>query len=137
MNMPAPDDGLAAEQALDQALARALEPPSVPEGFRWRLMAAMQQHALDDLAARRAELESEHRRLRHEMQKGYVRVRRDTLVLGVGLAFAAGAVATVSLPWLQARTGLDASTLMPLLATLVGAVTAVGVWWLRLRKSSV
>jgi hypothetical protein len=137
MDIRRPDSGPAAEQALDQALARSLPPPPLPEGFRWQLMVAMQQQAMDDLAARRAELEAEHRRLQQEMQEGYVRVRRDTLVLGVGLAFAAGAVATVALPWLQARTGLDAASLMPMLATLVGAATAVGVWWLRLRKPGV
>ena len=126
-----------AEHALDLALARSLTPPPLPEGFRWKLMAAMQQQALDDMARRRAALEAEHLRLQQDMQQGYVRVRRDTLALGVGLAFAAGAVATVALPWLQARTGLDAATLMPTLATLVGAATAVGVWWLRLRQRRV
>ena len=128
-----PQASTPAEQALDQALDRSLTPPPLPEGFRWKLMAAMQQQALDDLAERRTALEAEHRRLQHDMQQGYVRVRRDTLVLGVALAFASGAIATVALPWLQARTGLDAATLMPTLATLVGAATAVGVWWYRLR----
>ncbi|MBK7617414.1 MAG: hypothetical protein KA375_11885 [Vitreoscilla sp.] len=128
-----PQDTPSAEQMLDQALTQALTPPALPEGFRWKLMAAMQQATLDDIAQRRAALEAEHQRLQYDMQQGYVRVRRDTLVLGVALAFASGAVAAVALPWLQARTGLDAATLMPTLATLVGAATAVGVWWWRLR----
>jgi hypothetical protein len=126
----------AGEQALDQALARSLAPPPLPEGFRWKLMAAMQQQTLADIAQRRAALEAEHRRLQQDLQQGYVRVRRDTLVLGVAVAFAAGAVATVALPWLQARTGLDAATLMPTLALAVGAATTLGVWWLKLRESA-
>lgn len=132
---PAPQDPTPAEQALDLALARSLTPPPLPEGFRWKLMAALQQETLADLAQRRAEMEAEHRRLQQDLQQGYVRVRRDTLVVGVGVAFAAGAVATVALPWLQARTGLDASTLMPTLALAMGAATTLGVWWLRLRRA--
>lgn len=130
---PHPQDTTPAEQALDQALARALTPPPLPEGFRWKLMAAMQQQTLDDIAQRRAAMEAEHRRLQQDMQQGYVRVRRHTLVAGVAVAFASGAVATVALPWLQARTGLDAATLMPTLAALVGGTTALGAWWYRLR----
>lgn len=124
------------EQALDSALQEALTPPTVPEGFRWKLMAAMQQETLADIAQRRAALEAEHLRLQQQVQAGYVRVRRDTLALGAALAFASGAVATWALPWLQARTGLDAATLMPTLALTVGAVTTLGVWWLKLREPS-
>lgn len=122
-----------AEQALDLALHQTLTPPPLPEGFRWKLMAAMQQETLNDMAERRAALEAEHRRLQQHMRSGYLLVRRDTLALGVGLAFASGALATLALPWLQSATGLDAATLMPSLATLVGAATALGVWWYRLR----
>lgn len=136
MNKPPPDtpnDTSAVEQMLDQALVQALAPPPLPEGFRWKLMAAMQHETLNNIAERRAALEAEHRRLQQAMQQGYVRVRRDTLALGVALAFASGALATLALPWLQASTGMDTATLMPTLATLVGAATALGVWWYRLR----
>jgi hypothetical protein len=126
----------AAEQALDLALGQMLTPPPLPEGFRWKLMAAMQLETLNDIAERRAALEAEHRRLQQQMRGGYLLLRRDTLVLGVGLAFASGAIATLALPWLQSNTGLDAATLMPTLATLVGAATALGVWWLRLRETA-
>ena len=124
------------EQRLDQALQLALEPPALPEQFRRRLMVALQRDTLADLAKRRATLEAEHERLSQQVRRGYIRVRRDTLALGAGLAFATGALATVCLPWLQAATGLDAAALMPTLAVAMGAATTLGVWWLRLRPSN-
>lgn len=127
-------DPLRDEAALDQALQQALAPPALPEGFRWGLMAAMQQETLADIAHRRAALQAEHQRLQQQMQRGYVRVRRDTLALGAAVAFAGGALATWALPWLQARTGLDAATLMPSLALAVGITTTLGVWWIKLRQ---
>lgn len=131
---PSTPSAPAAEQALDRALQRALPAPALPEGFRTRLMAALQRQALTDITERRAALEAEHLRLQQQMQRGYVRVRRDTLALGAGLAFASGAVATWALPWLQSCTGLDAATLMPTLALAMGAATTLGVWWLKLRQ---
>ena len=68
-----------------------------------------QMEVVYDLAKRRATLEAEHERLSQQVRRGYIRVRRDTLALGAGLAFATGALATVCLPWLQAATGLDAA----------------------------
>ena len=44
-----PQDTPSAEQMLDQALTQALTPPALPEGFRWKLMAAMQRHK-DEIA---------------------------------------------------------------------------------------
>lgn len=122
------------EQALDRALQRALPAPALPEGFRAKLMAALQRQAPADIAERRAALEAEHLRLQQQMQRGYVRVRRDTLAVGVAVAFASGALAATALPWLQAHTGLDAATLMPTLALAMGAATTLGVWWLKLRE---
>lgn len=123
-----------AEQALDLALRRALAPPGAPPELRWRLMAAMQQDGLRDLAAQRAALEAEHARQAQQVRAGYLRLRRETLMWGVGLAFAAGALATRALPWLVAATGWDAGLLMPSLATLAGGATGLAVWWWRLSE---
>ena len=122
------------EQQLDLVLQRVLPPPPLPDHFRHQLMMALQQDTLADLARRRATLEAEHERLLQQVRRGYIRVRRDTLALGAGLAFASGALVTVGLPWLQVQTGLDAAMLMHTLALAMGIVTTLGVWWLRLRS---
>lgn len=118
---------------LDQALSRGLAPPALPADFRWRLMAAMQQDGLRDLAAQRAALQAEHQRLLQRERSHYLHLRRDTLVLLLAAAFTGGALAVVALPWLREATGWDPASLMPTLVGLAALASVLGAWWWRLR----
>ncbi len=93
------------DRALDEALGRALGPPEVPQAFRTRLSAALSRTAETDLSALRERLESQRRQQLEELEAHYVRVRRGTLGTLIGVAFAAGAAATVAMPWLRAHLG--------------------------------
>lgn len=118
----------APDRALDRALAAALQAPALPPRFRLNLMVALHHEAVQDLATRRVALETEHARQLAALHAGHVRLRRDTLGLVLAAAFAAGAVATVALPWLREVAGMDAAVLMPLLAVALGASAGLGVW---------
>ena len=93
------------DRALDEALGRALGPPEVPRAFRTRLNAALSRTAETDLSALRERLECQRRQQLEELEARYVRVRRGTLGTLIGVAFAAGAAATVAMPWLRAHLG--------------------------------
>lgn len=93
------------DRALDEALGRALGHPEVPQAFRTRLSAALSRTAETDLSALRERLESQRRQQLEELEAHYVRVRRGTLGTLIGVAFAAGAAATVAMPWLRAHLG--------------------------------
>lgn len=114
--------------ALDRALAVSLRAPALPADFRADLRRAIEGAADQALRERRAELEVERLRALGDLQAGYVRVRRDTLVMVLAAAFTAGAAATVGLPWMAQALGVQASTLAPLLAVLAG-LGAGGVVW--------
>lgn len=116
------------EVALDRALAAALPPPGLPAGFHARLIAAIQAPADEALAGQRRQLEAEHRREMAALRSGFVRLRRETLAMVLAVAFTAGAVAHWAVPWLQARWGLDLSSLLPALAGLIGLATGAAVW---------
>lgn len=131
---PTPEPPALPDDDLDRALACTLKPPPLPDSFRLGVMVAMQQELMNDLSRRRAELEASHRAQQAHMRQDYVRLRRDTLALGVGLAFSCGALSAWALPWLQTFTGMDAAHLMPSLAVAVAALTTVGVWGLRLGR---
>lgn len=125
-----PDDDLDPSQdaSLDRALRQALAPPALPAGFHDRLQAAWVRQAADDLARQRRALEAEHARGLETLQRGYVRLKRDTLALVLAAAFTAGAVATWAVPWLRETRGIDLSTLLPLLAVAIGMAAGAGVW---------
>jgi len=116
------------DPALDDALIRALPPPALPAGFHVRLQAAMAAEAAHDLACQRRQLEEEHARRMAALERGYVRLKRDTLATVLAVAFTAGAVVQWGVPWLHATLGVDLSELVPLLALAVGVVVGAGVW---------
>jgi hypothetical protein len=93
------------DRALDQALGRALKAPELPGAFRTRLNAALSRTAETDLLSLRERLESERRQQLEELHEEYVRVRRGTLGTLIGVSFAAGAAATIAMPWLRAHLG--------------------------------
>lgn len=93
------------DRALDGALGDVLSPPEVPETFRTRLNAALSRAAETDLSSVRERLERERRQQLAELEASYVRVRRGTLGTLIGVAFAAGAAATIAMPWLRAHLG--------------------------------
>ena len=94
------------DRALDETLSRALSVPEVPRAFRARLTAALSRTAATDLLSLRERLESERRQQLEELETNYVRVRRSTLGTLIGVAFAAGAAATIAMPWLRAHLGV-------------------------------
>jgi hypothetical protein len=108
----------ALDRVLDEALGRALRGPQVSQAFRTRLRAALSPTPGTDLLELRERLESERREQLEELQAHYIRVRRSTLGGLIGVAFAAGAVATIAMPWLRAHLGGYAP-----LAITWGAVT--------------
>ena len=121
-----PDDDL--NRALDQALARSLPAPTLPAGFHARLQAALADEAVHDLARQRRELEAEHARQLALLQRGYVRMKRDTLAMVLAVAFSAGAVVHWALPWLRETAGIDLSELVPLIAVVIGLVAGASAW---------
>ncbi len=137
MHDPKPMDREAApdwpvDDALDRALAASLRAPDLPTGFRAGLQLAIERAADQALRERRAQIDAERMRGLADLQAGYLRVRRDVLAMVVAAAFAAGAVATVVLPPLAQALDMQASTLAPLLAVLVGLGTGAAVWVERL-----
>lgn len=121
------------ERALDAALARALVPPQPPAHLRTGLQAAIARAEGSKIADLKSRYEQEQRQGLAELEQQYVRLRRRTLGMMVGGAFAAGALAAVALPWLTARLGPQA----PLLVASAGA--AIGIWigvssWLVARR---
>ena len=121
-----PDDALA--RGLDAALGTALAPPGLPEAFHDRLHAAWRALAAEDLARQRLTLENEHARQLEALQRGYVRLKRDTLALVLAVAFTIGVVVAWALPWLRATHGIDLSSLAPLLAVGIGMAAGAMAW---------
>ena len=93
------------DRALEEALGRAVSTPELPHAFRTRLNAALARTSEADLLSLREQLESERRQQLEELQADYVRLRRGTLGTVIGVAFAAGAAATIGMPWLRAHLG--------------------------------
>lgn len=126
--MTTPDSDDALLRGLDAALGRALVTPSLPEGFQDRLHAAWRALAAEDLARQRRALEAEHARQLEALQRGYVRLKRDTLALVLAVAFTAGVVVAWGLPWLREVHGVDLSGLAPLLAVGIGMAAGAVAW---------
>jgi hypothetical protein len=105
------------DRALDEALGRAVSAPELPQAFRARLNAAISRTSDIDLLSLRERLETERRQQLEELEANYVRIRRSTLGTLIGVAFAAGAAATIAMPWLREHLGAYTS-----LAIIWGAV---------------
>jgi hypothetical protein len=116
----------ALDRALDEALGRALSAPEVPPAFRARLGAALSRADETDLRSVRERLENERRQQLEALEADYVRVRRGTLGTLIGVGFAAGAAATIAMPWL--RTHLGAYT--PLAITWGAVALGLGMLFL-------
>ena len=114
--------------ALDAALQNALRAPVLPDGFRARVLHAAQQAHLRDVAEQKRALALEHAQARAHLHRSYVRLRRDTLALIVVVAFAAGALANLALPWLQSAMAIDRVVSAPVLALVIGLCAGASVW---------
>jgi hypothetical protein len=119
----------AKERALDTALALTLSAPPLPAGSRAQVNAALLCTAQrSDME--RARLESERRERLAEIEAGYLRLRRRTLGVLIGGAFAAGAAVAVLMPWFNSTFGPNAIFALAACGTLVGL--AIGtISWMR------
>jgi hypothetical protein len=121
----------ALDQALDQALARSLRPPTLSAAFRRGLEAAIARSGEGDHARLRAQLEREHRQAISDLRSGYIRVSRGTLITLVAAAFVSGIALVAAMPWLTEHFGPD----VPRVLAGVGVAVAVGfgvfAWWPR------
>ncbi|HEV2441940.1 MAG TPA: hypothetical protein VGT07_05430 [Steroidobacteraceae bacterium] len=120
------------ERALDRALSRTLQPPRVSRDFRRCLHAALSRAGEADLSQLRSRLESERQAHLATLEAHYVRLRRWTLAAMIGAAFAAGAAATVALPWLERHVAEQA----PLVLTSAGAAVSLAIAFLSWRAYS-
>ena len=111
------------ERALDEALGRALPAPKVPHDFPIRLSVALSRATESDLTDLRARLEKERREQLQTLEADYMRVRRGTFGTLLGVAFAAGAVAVIVMPWLRAHLGAYA----PMAVAWGGTALGLGV----------
>ncbi len=110
--------------ALDAALAAALPAPPLPADFHAGLRAALErQDAAGFAPAARARLERERLAQLAALEAGYLRVRRRTLGLFIGVAFAAGAGVALMLPWLRTHFGADT----PLVLAGLGGAGALAI----------
>ena len=116
------------DRALDLALQSALRAPALPDGFRARVLHAALQESLRDLEARKRALDVEHVQARQRLHRSYVRMSRDTLALIVVVAFAAGALANLALPWLHSAMAIDQAVSAPVLALVIGLCAGACVW---------
>jgi hypothetical protein len=116
-------------QALDAALAITLSAPPVPPNFRSRLQASVRAAALADRSAARQALASEAQRKLTELRTEYVAVRRRTLAACLGVAFLAGGLVALALPWILQTFGSLGVYVVPTAAAAAGV--AVGATWLR------
>jgi hypothetical protein len=119
---------------LDAALAAALPPPALPEGFEQRLAAVLQAEPRPGRGRTAREvLEREHLERLAQLEAGYVRLRRRTLGTLIGAAFAAGAVLTLALPLLQRVWGAN----LPYILAGGGALIGLALVAASLRNSRV
>lgn len=128
--LPAPTPALSPEQdcMLDQVLQKALRAPPLPDGFRAGVLSAVLRDTASDLESRKRALELEYAQALHRLQRGHVRLQRDTLALFLVLAFSAGACANLALPWLQKVLGIDPAVTLSVLALAIGGAAVASVW---------
>ncbi len=122
-------------RALDAALTSALRPPALPPGFATRLAAALEaeERGGDWSRDAREALEREHRERLAELDAGYLRLRRRTLGTLLGVAFAAGAVLALGMPWLHRTLGDK----LPYVLAGAGALIGFALLAASLRESRV
>lgn len=113
--------------SIDRALRQIIVPPSLPPGFRSKLMAIASNDGLQ-LETRRFDLAVEHQREIQRLQSGYVQLRRHSLAVVIASTFAAGVCASLLLPWLYKQAGSDLSLTMPLVAAVIGAAAGASIW---------
>ncbi|MEI8030608.1 MAG: hypothetical protein WCH35_12580 [Comamonadaceae bacterium] len=124
-----------ASDPLHRALRQALVPPTLPGGFRSRLMIAIEHDQLADLQARRQALSLEYERQRQQLHADYLRLRRNQLALIVASAFAAGVCVSLLLPWLYSLVDSVAHVSLPLVTLVVVLALAAGAWLQRFGKT--
>jgi hypothetical protein len=115
-------------QALDAALAQSLVAPTVPAGFRARLMAAVERQGSVDIPASRMALAAEHARQLADLKSGYVSLQRRTLGTMIGAAFATGALVAVAMPWIREQFGDVGLFAVPMAGATVGIVIGAASW---------
>jgi hypothetical protein len=93
--------------ALDRALAKTLQGPSLPPGFRTRLLEAQYRQQLGD------------------MRVEFVRLRWRTLATLLAVAFVAGAGVATAMPWLVETFGGYAMYVAPGILALVAVGLAL------------
>jgi hypothetical protein len=116
------------ERALDRALGRTCQRPPVPKDFRRRFEAALVRAGEPDLSALRSRLESEQRAQLARLESRYLRLRHRTLGTLTGAAFAAGAAATLALPWMERHLGAGGPRVLTAVAGAVGLAIAFLSW---------
>jgi len=116
------------QRALDQALSRVLSPPAVPGDLRKRVLAAVLRGGDDAIAQARVRLEREARAQLSELEQGYMRLRRRTLGILIGAAFATGAAVAWLMPYLSARFGPNAPLVLAAGGAALGLSIAAGTW---------
>lgn len=124
------------QRELDRALGRTFRPPRLSPDFRRRLEAACSRAGETDLSELRLRLESEQRSNLATLETHYVRLRRRTLGTLIGAAFAAGAAATLALPWLQRQVGAEAPLILTSVGAALGLVIAFISWHAHTRGDS-
>lgn len=128
LNMPADAaTNSTVPDSLDRALRQIIAPPSVPSGFRSKVM-AMIQDDISDLETRRCALQAQHQREVERLQSGYVQLRRDRLSAVIASTFAMGVCVSSVGPWLYDQVGPDVSLTMPLVAAVIGMAAGASVW---------
>lgn len=128
--VPSDPDGALLHSALQKTLAK----PTLPEGFRARVLTQVLNEQVQQLEARRLALELEHARQMQQLRHGHVLLQRDTLALIAVSAFAAGTCASLAVPWLRESLGLDSALTVPLIALVIGLTTGASVWVERFGK---
>ena len=113
--------------SLDRALRQIIVQPSLPPGFRSKLMAIASTDGRH-LEARRFDLAVEHQGEIQQLQSAYVQLRRHSLAVVIAGTFAAGVCASLLLPWLYNLAGSDLALTMPLVAAVIGAAAGASVW---------
>jgi hypothetical protein len=115
------------ETALDQALTRSLRPPAVPDSFRARWRAALS--ALKSAGApSREQLEQERSEQLALLRREYIRLRRSTFAVCLGIAFVGGAAAFVAVPLMTRLFGGLGLYFVPGVLAVIGVTLAVVTW---------
>ncbi len=129
-SIPVDEPALSAEQerVLDRALLQALRAPPLPDGFRSGLLSAVLRDATSDLESRKRALELEYAQALQRLQRGHIRLQRDTLALILVIAFTAGACAKLALPWLENVLAIDPAVTLSVLALVIGVAAGASVW---------